>query len=453
MASAGDRFSVVPDLRTNSLLVRADNPGRVNQLRSLVGKLDVQATVAGSTRVIYLRNAEATKLAEVLRGLLAGEARAQTAAATPTPGIGATAVRPGAARTAEASLVQADEATNSLIINASDSVYNNLRGVIEKLDVRRAQVYVEALIVEMSNESALQLGIQWAGGGGVGSGTGVAVQNFSSANPSISAAIASPAAAFAPNPSGLILAFLGKTITLPDGRQVTGLGALARALETGNLGNILSTPNLTTLDNAEAKITVAKNVPFVTGSFSQPTGTTTVNPFQTIERKDIGLILKIKPQISEGGTVKLEISQEVSSLASTAVTGAVDLVTDKRSIETKVVVDDGDTIVLGGLIQDQSNEVEQAVPFLGSIPILGALFRYRENKTTKTNLMIFLRPVVIRTPESAYRITADRYEYMRNNAQNKEQKNALDRMAPQRPAAPQKQDLLGPSNTQEEFAK
>jgi general secretion pathway protein D len=456
VAGGGDRFSIVPDLRTNSLLVRADNPGRVNQLRSLVGKLDVPATTGGNTRVIYLRNADATKLAEVLRGLVAGEARTQAAAA-PTPVAAGLPARTGTTRGAEPSLIQADEATNALVINASDSVYNNLRAVIEKLDVRRAQVYVEALIVEMTHENALQLGVQWAVGGEVGSGTGVAVQNFNNASPSIVGAAVSPATAFAaPGAAGgLTLAFLGKTINV-NGREITGLGALARALETGSLGNILSTPNLMTLDNAEAKITVAKNVPFVTGSFAQAIGTpgtpSAVNPFQTIERKDIGLILKIKPQISEGGTVKLDISQEVSSIAATAVAGAVDLVTDKRSIETKVVVDDGDTIVLGGLIQDQSNESEQAVPLLGRIPLLGALFRYRENTTTKTNLMIFLRPVVIRGPDDGFRHTTDRYDYLRAQPLNPQQKDALDRISPRRPAAPPAQGQLGPPSAPSEFA-
>ncbi len=452
MPGGGDRFSIIPDLLTNSLLVRSDNPGRVNQLRSLVGKLDVPATTGGNTRVIYLRNADATKLAEVLRGLLAGEARSQTTAAAGAP---AAAGRPGGSRTADASLVQADEATNALIINASDAVYNNLRAVIEKLDVRRAQVYVEALIVEMTNDNATQLGFQWAGGKEVGSGVVGGVQNFPSANPSIVAGTVSPSTAFATS-GGLSLAFLGKAVDVPGFGTVRSLGALARALEEGSMANILSTPNLMTLDNAEAKITVGQNVPFVTGSFAQATGgsgTSAVNPFQTIERKDVGLTLKIKPQISEGGTVKLNISQEVSSISTTSVSGASDLITNKRAIDTTVVVDDGDTIVLGGLIQDNSTETEQSVPFLGRIPVLGALFRYRENKKNKTNLMIFLRPVVLRGPEDGYRVTSDRYDYLRTQSKNQQQQDALDRLAPKRPAPAEKEGLLGPSSTAEEFGR
>jgi len=453
-ASGNDRFSIVPDMRTNSLLVRADNPGRINQLRSLVAKLDVPATTGGNTRVVYLRNADAVKLAEVLRGLIAGEARAQQTVASVGAALAPGTARAATGRGAEASLIQADEATNALIINASDAVYNNLRAVIEKLDVRRAQVYVEALIVEMTDDNALQLGFQWAGGRGAGPGTVGAVQNFTSANPGIVAGTVSPSTAFT-TASGLTLAYLGRQITLPNGSVITSLGALARALDESNLANILSTPNLMTLDNAEAKIVVGQNVPFVTGSFAQAAGAAgvgAVNPFQTIERKDVGLTLKIKPQISEGGTIRLDIYQEVSNVSSTTVSGASDLITNKRSIDTKVIVDDGHTIVLGGLIQDQTNETQQAVPLLGRIPLLGALFRYRETKTTKTNLMVFLRPLVIRSAEDGYRITSDRYEYLRPQTTTRQNEEVLNRLTPKRPTA-EKDGLLGPSNVPDEFSR
>ncbi len=430
---AGDRFNIVPDLRTNSLLVRADNPGRVNQIRSLVDKLDVPALRSGQTRVIYLRNADAVKLAEVLRGLLAGESRTQTAAAIPT------GARPAGAavtsRPAEASLIQADEATNALIINAPDATYNNLRGVIEKLDVRRTQVYVEALIVEMSTDTSRELGVQWAGGMPVGSGAVAGIQNFPGANPSLIGAVAAPEAAFA-NAGGLLLGFLGPQVTLPDGTVIRGLGALARALESRGLANILSTPNLMTLDNAEAKIVVGQNVPFVTGSFAQATGTTAggaVNPFQTIERKDVGLTLKIKPQVSEGGTIKMDIYQEVSNVAPSFLTGASDLITNKRSIDTKVLVDDGHTIILGGLIEDNKNETEQSVPLLGRLPFIGGLFRYTEKTGKRTNLMVFLRPVIVHGPQESYGVTADRYEYLRARTQEIGRQDVLDRFTPKQP--------------------
>jgi general secretion pathway protein D len=429
IAAGGDRFSVVPDGRTNSILLRSDNPGRIALLRSLIERLDVPARAIGSTRVIYLKHAEATKLVEVLRGML-------SAAATGAPGqTAAPGGRPGAAAP---SLIQADEATNSIIINASDTVYNNLRLVIEQLDVRRAQVYVEALVAEMNADRTDELGFQWAAAGGVGSRAVGAAANFPSANPSIAALAAAPAAvAAAGGPAGLTVAVLGNTITLPDGTTVRGLGALARALQANNLGNILSTPTLLTLDNYQAKIVIGQNVPFVTGSFAAAaavtaTGAGAVNPFQTIERKDVGLTLRIKPQISEGSTIRLEIYQEVSSVNTTARAGASDLVTDKRSIETKVVVDDGNTIVLGGLIQNTLNVTTQQIPLLGDIPFLGALFRFKSEERKRTNLMIFLRPVIIRSVEDGYRVTQDRYEYLRGytRGEGPEREDIYDRMEP-----------------------
>jgi len=435
IAAGGDRFSVVPDTRTNSLLLRSDNPGRIEQLRSLISKLDVPARGIGSTRVIYLRNAQATKLVEVLRGMLSAAA------------VGAAGGPPGAARArgaapapAESSLIQADEATNSIIINASDTVYNNLRVVIEQLDIRRAQVYVEALVVEMTADRTDELGVQWLGAGEVGSRTVAAASNFSSAAPSLAAAAAAPAAA-ALSANGLVVGVLGRRVTLSDGTTVQSLGALARALQANSLGNILSTPNLLTLDNAEAKIIVGKNVPILTGSFAQATGTGTagaaVNPFQTIERRDVGLTLKLKPQISEGGAIRLEIYQEVSSVDPSPV-GASDVVLSKRALETKVVVDDGQTVVLGGLIENTVKESTQSVPLLGDIPILGALFRYRSEERSRTNLMIFLRPAIIRSADEGYRITADRYEYLRafTRGEGPEREGIYDRFAPAPPAPP-----------------
>ena len=430
IAAGGDRFSVVPDGRTNSILLRSDNPGRIALLRSLIERLDVPASSIGSTRVIYLKHAEATKLVEVLRGLLA-------ASATGAPGqAAAPGGRPGGAAP---SLIQADEATNSIVINASDTVYNNMRLVIEQLDVRRAQVYVEALVAEMNADRTDELGFQWAGARGVGSRTVGAAANFPSANPSIVGLAAGAESVGA----GLSVAMLGSTITLPDGTTVRGLGALARALQSNNLGNILSTPNLLTLDNYQAKIVIGQNVPFITGSFATPTaavgGAGAVNPFQTIERKDVGLTLRIKPQISEGSTIRLEIYQEVSDVAKTVVgIGASDLITNKRSLETKVVVDDGQTVVLGGLIQNTLSVTTQQIPLLGDIPFLGALFRFKSEERKRTNLMIFLRPVIIRSVEDGYRVTQDRYEYLRGytRGEGPERENIYDRMEPVPPAPP-----------------
>src|SRR5437667_1008867 len=441
IAAGGDRFSVVPDGRTNSILLRSDNPGRIALLRSLIERLDVPARAIGSTRVIYLKHAEATKLVEVLRGML-------SAAATGAPGqTGAPGARPGGAAP---SLIQADEATNSIIINASDTVYNNLRLVIEQLDVRRAQVYVEALIAEMNADRTDELGFQWAAVGGVGSRGVGATANFPGAGPSIAEAITRSSTSAA-NPAGLTIAVLGNTITLPDGTTVRGLGALARALQANSLGNILSTPNLLTLDNFQAKIVIGQNVPFVTGSFAAAAavttaGTAAVNPFQTIERKDVGLALRIKPQISEGSTIRLEIYQEVSSVNTTTRTGASDLITDKRSLETKVVVDDGNTIVLGGLIQNTLNITTQQIPLLGDIPFLGALFRFKSEERKRTNLMIFLRPVIIRSADDSYRVTQDRYEYLRGytRGEGPEREDIYDRLEPVQPVPPREPPARAP---------
>jgi len=442
IAAGGDRFSVVPDGRTNSILLRSDNPGRIALLRSLIERLDVPARAIGSTRVIYLKHAEAIKLVEVLRGML-------SATAGGAPGqAGAPGGRPGGAAP---SLIQADEATNSIVINASDTVYNNLRLVIEQLDVRRAQVYVEALVAEMNADRTDELGVQWAAAGSLGSRTVGAAANFPSANPSLGAVVAAPAAAAAAS-AGLTVAVLGSTITLPDGTTVRSLGALARALQAKNLGNILSTPNLLTLDNYQAKIVIGQNVPFITGSFASAAtitpaaGVGAVNPFQTIERKDVGLTLRIKPQISEGSTIRLEIYQEVSSVNTTTRTGASDLVTDKRSLETKVVVDDGNTIVLGGLIQNTLNITMQQIPLLGDIPFLGALFRFKSEERKRTNLMIFLRPVIIRSADDSYRVTQDRYEYLRGytRGEGPEREDIYDRMEPV-PPVPREPPVRAPA--------
>ncbi len=412
---ADQRLIVVPDLRTNGLIVRAANPARLAEVRALVAKLDVPARAGGTTHVVYLRYAEASKLADILRGLLAGEARsagASPAAAVPIPGVPAAAA---AQKGAETSLIQADEDSNALIISASDAVYNNLRAVIEKLDIRRAQVYVEALIAEITDDRLTQYGIQFAGGGEVGSGLGAGFTQFPSGpgivdtTQAIAGAAAGNAAISAP--PGLNIGFLSRKITLPDGTEIRGLGALARAFASDTKVNVLSTPNLVTLDNTEANILVGQNVPFVTGSFAQATtGTGTVNPFTTVQRQDVGLKLKIKPQISEGGGVKLEIEQEVSSVIAATAASATGPTTNKRAIKTSVVVDDGNTIVLGGLIEDKGSDSIEKVPLLGDIPLIGELFKFTNRSKSKTNLMVFLRPVIVRSERDAALFSFDRYE-------------------------------------------
>jgi len=432
-------FSVVPDLRTNSLLVKTGNPGLLKQLRSLVTKLDVVAVEGGSTHVIYLRNATAEKLVPVLQGLL--DAKNESTSAKNSAGV-------------KKSLIQADEETNALIINAPDSVYNNLRAVIEKLDVRRAQVYVEALIAEVSSDKASELGFQWAAAGESGGNLIGGVTNFTQAGSASIGNVATNPGALSGS-AGLSIAILGPDVNI-GGQTVRSIGGLARALEEETSANILSTPNLLTLDNAEAKIIVGQNVPFVTGSYATTGSATTANPFQTIERKDVGLTLKIKPQISEGGLVKLDIYQEVSSVVPTSTSGATDLVTNKRSIQTTVTVDDGNTIALGGLIEDKLQDVSQKVRGIGSIPLLGALFRYKKKQKVKTNLMIFLKPTIIYNASDAYTLTGSRYRYLMDGKDkaDKERVQVLEAFEPKKPEVPRdipddkrsKDELLGPPN-------
>lgn len=416
-ADSGQKFVVLPDIRSNSLLIRSDNAARITRARTLVSQLDVAGSQMGNINVVYLRNAEAVKLAETLRAILSGENKsAVPAAASPasTGQSGQPATPPAA--TSSGSSIQADAQTNSLIITAPDNVYNTLRAVIDKLDARRAQVFVEALIVEVSTDKAAEFGVQWMAPLSSGNNNSAVVggTNFGTDGSNI---VNLNTAKVFPN-AGLNLGLLQR-LTI-GGQEVTGLTALARMLESDANANILSTPNLLTLDNEEAKIIIGKNVPFITGSYAQAAGAAatgaTVNPFQTIERKDVGLTLKVKPQVAEGGTVKMQIYQEASSLQDT--TNAAGVITNKRSIESTVLVDDGQIIVLGGLIQDDMRDGLDKVPGLGDIPLLGSLFKTESRKHIKTNLMVFLRPKVLRTAMAATSLTGDRYDYIRNEQLN-----------------------------------
>jgi general secretion pathway protein D len=412
LGASGNTLTITADSRSNSLLVRTENQGKLDTLRTLVAQLDTPSASMNNLQVVHLRNADATKLAETLRALAAGGAvtGAATAAAAP-----ATSGASGSGVT-----ILADAATNSLVINAPDHLYNSMRAVIDKLDSQRAQLFIEALIVEVTSAKAAELGVQWqapiaqskdsyllAGGTNFSGGGGTNLLALTAAAAAGTAASALPGA-------GLNLA-LGQAITI-NGKKVNTLTALAHLFEGDSAANILSTPNLLTLDNEEAKIIIGQNVPFITGSYAQAasSGTSsTVNPFQTIERKDVGLTLKVKPQISEGGNVKLQILQEVSSV-DTSQSNSSGLITNKRSIETTVLVGDGEPIVLGGLIQDSVTNSVDKVPGLGDLPLLGGLFRSETRNRSKTNLMVFLRPVVVRSPEVLGGLTQDRYDYIRN---------------------------------------
>ncbi|WP_280154274.1 type II secretion system secretin GspD [Piscinibacter sp. XHJ-5] len=428
--------SVLVDPRSNSLLVRAPNPARMNSIRTLVAKLDRPISgpnPLGNIWVVYLKNADAVKLASVLRAAYSSGGGAggtspttasPTAAAPVTPGAaGQQAASPQATTPVASSptpstggFVQADPATNSLIITAPEPMYRQLRAMIDQLDSRRAQVYIESLIVEVTGGDVAEFGFQWLGiiGKEGDKNIGVVGTNLPTGN--------------TPGIVNLNLAARGTgDATIGDGlniglvRNFSGtyaLSAIARLIQTKSNANIMSTPNLVTLDNEEAKIVVGRNVPFVTGQFTS-TGTGTTNPFQTIERKDVGITLRIKPQIGENGTVRMVIYQESSDVIAQATgTSSAGPTTSKRSIESTVVVDDGQILVLGGLIEDRFDHNHSKVPLLGDLPVVGGLFRSESRERRRTNLMVFLRPVVLRDSDGSTKLSTDRYDYIRGMQQN-----------------------------------
>ena len=415
------QLTIVPDARSNSLIVRAASPERLFRVRSLVAMLDTPTNASGTIHVVYMKNAEAVKVAETLRAIYLGQGGASTSRAsaplTPTSAsamsTGATTLLSQTSSAAAASapaggMIQADPATNSVIINAPDAVYNNLRAVLDKLDVRRAQVYVEALIAEVRADKAAEFGIQWQALGALDRNSVQAFggTNFGGSGQNIIGLTQNIASAS----RGLNIGVVDGKVTIPGVGQVVNLGVLAHALESDANANILSTPTLLTLDNEEAVITVGQNVPFITGQYALSGAATTPTPFQTVERRDVGLTLRVRPQISENGTVQLQIYQEVSSVQDTA--NAAGIITNKRAVASTVLVDDGQIVVIGGLIQDAVNDGIEKVPGLGDLPLLGGLFRYKTRSQTKTNLMIFLRPTVVRDSAHASAYSGDRYNYI-----------------------------------------
>ncbi len=443
--NAGGGTTVVADSRANALLVKAANPARLSQVRATIAQLDRPSTLlgpGGGMWVVHLKNAEATRLATVVRaafGAFGGGASGSAAASTggaPTPATGAAPTGAGAgtpggagtgggavsaaAQPSTGGFIQADPATNSLIITAPEPLYKQVRALIDQLDTRRAQVYIESMIVEVAGGDAADFGFQWQGLlGQSGDRTGLAggtnftpaggVGNIISVN---TGAVQGQINLGQGLNVGLLRAYNG----------VTSLAAIARMLQSQAQTNIVSTPTLITLDNEEAKIVVGENVPFITGQFTGVGGTggATTNPFQTIERKDVGITLRIRPQIGEGGAVRMTIFQEQSSVKQDTAAGTTNAgpSTAKRSYEGAVVVDDGEILVLGGLIEDRFVTNQSKVPVLGDIPWLGALFRSESRERRRTNLMVFLRPIVMRDAESANRFSADRYEQMRGRQQD-----------------------------------
>jgi general secretion pathway protein D len=426
-ADGRGRISVAADARTNSLIVRADNPARLARIQEMVQGLDKPTAAGGNLHVVFLKNAEAVRVAQTLRAVLSGEsspalniaATAPLSTAPSTVGQQPVSGGPGPSPSPLSGLgsvgggggiVQADPSSNAVIISAPDAIFASLKAVIDKLDVRRAQVHVEALIVEMTADKAAEFGIQWLAAHDLNTN---ATQGFGGTNFG-ARGTGTNIIDGAVNPGslgrGLNLGVVRGQVTIPGIGTITNLAFLARALETDAKANILSTPNLLTLDNEEAKIVIGQNVPFITGQYAQTGAATTATPFQTIERRDVGLTLRIKPQISEGGSVRLQIYQEVSSVQDT--TNPAGIITNKRSLESNVLVDDGQIIVIGGLVQDSTANTMEKVPLLGDIPLLGALFRYETRKQTKTNLMVFLRPLVMRESSTYGPVTSERYRQM-----------------------------------------
>ncbi len=421
-ADTSFKTTVVAESRGNTLIVRAANAARLNLVRSLITQLDQPSSqnAGGNIYVVYLKNADATKLAVTLRAAMAANASTSVAgggAPSSTPitagsaaASAATTPLQGASQPSTGGQIQADPATNSLIITASEPQYRQLRAVIERLDQRRAQVYVESLIAEVNADKAAEFGIQWQGvlGKNGDKNVGILGTNFSIGGQNI-ISLATGAAA------GTVAPSTGANFGVA--RQTNGvyvLGFLARFLESSGSGNILSTPNLLTLDNEEARIVIGQNVPFVTGQYTNNNSSSgSVNPFQTVERKDVGITLRVKPQISENGTVKLQIFQEISSVQASSINSATGLITNKRSIESSVLVDDGSIVVLGGLLQDEYSGNEEKVPGLGDVPLFGNLFKSEARGRKKTNLMVFLRPVVVRDALQSDALSMDRYDLMR----------------------------------------
>ena len=375
-------LKIMPDARTNSILLGGEESRRV-RMRALIAHLDSPMEDTGHTQVVYLRHAEAESLSNILENV--GQNRQ------------------GQNGEDHVSIVP-DPHTNSLVITAPPETMRSMQAVIRQLDIRRAQVLVEAIIAEIASDRATQLGVQWVvdatreGAGGLVnfSGTGspiLGLANF----PDISGDFEG--------------ATLGIGAVSEDGERVD-FAALLRTLQGDSATNIVSTPMLVTMDNEEAEISVGQEVPFLTGQFSERGTNGGMNPFQTIDRRDVGVTLKITPRINEGNAVELDIEQEVSSLSGTT-GGAVDLVTNRRSLKTRVIAEDGQIIVLGGLMDDDVQETSQRVPILGSIPVIGRLFRSDSVSRTKRNLMVFIRPGILRDGLDSARYTTEKYNYMR----------------------------------------
>ena len=403
----GASVKMVADERTNSILISGEKAQRL-RLKALIVNLDTPLESGGDTQVRYLRYADAEKIAEKLKGQAAATAKAQAGGAS-----GAA----GASNLDASATIWADPATNALIITAPPKIMKSLMTVIDKLDIRRLQVEVEAIIVEVDANKSSNLGVQWAVYGQGNSAVPGAVSNLpTSGGASIVNLIAAAASGSA---SSITSSALGTGATLAVGRynktSGTNFAAILQALRSDGSSNIISTPSILTMDNQEAEVKVTQDVPLITGSYASTTTSTTnsVNPFQTIQRQELGTILKVTPQINLGDSVMLKIEQEDSSPGA-KLQDSADISTNKRSIKTTVLIEDGGIVVLGGLISDTVSESQSRVPFLGRIPLLGELFKSRSGSRQKKNLMVFIRPKILRDGNETAVATGEKYNFMRD---------------------------------------
>ena len=425
---------VTADERSNVLLIRGD-AADLAQARSIVQALDTPGGATPVTRVVRLRNSDAESITEIVRGLLGGEpsatnpvarslrnstglaslsasnrdTAAQAASAMSSSGDGAAAAPAGAAArpegfTADGVTVQASPELNAVVMRGPPATVDMLEDVISQLDLRRAQVKIEVAIVEITGELGEQIGVQLGLGGAVPDDGVIGGTGFSNAGTDLGTVLTALG-----YPAGRLL---GAGLSLAAGSE-GDFGLLLQAVGTNNAANLLSSPSITVLDNEAAEIVVGQNVPFRTGSFATDGNST--NPFTTISREDVGLTLRVVPRVHEGGVVRLEVSQEISSLVPTAVIGAADLVTNRRSLQTSALADDGETIVLGGLVTDDRQTANSRVPGLGSLPLIGAAFRSRRDSQTRRTLFIFLKPTILRDSASVAADAQDAYDRLRRS--------------------------------------
>jgi general secretion pathway protein D len=427
--------SLIADKRNNAILISGDEMTR-ERYRNLIERLDKPRTQAGNVRVVYLEYAKAKSVAETLTKVVQNMAK----------------LEPGEQKSNVSATVEADEDTNALLITASGDTLEALMAVVDRLDIRRAQVLVEAIIVEMTDRSGRDLGIDWMFRNEAEGVLGSSVSGGQALG-SVARGIFSDGEDALENLAVALGGITGQALGIAGTGGGEDFLALLTALENDNKANILSTPSILTMDNHEASMSVGQNVPFVTGSFSSGvTGGAGVNPFQTIQREDVGISLTVTPHVNAGDSILLDLVQEVSSLSGTS-GGASDIITNQRKFETQLLAGDGEIIVLGGLIEEDVQQGEQRVPLLGSIPLIGQLFRSNTTDLRKQNLMVFIRATIIRDDKAMIGATAEKYRYIREQQIEQRKRGAFrlpDSALPVLPELYLEEGELLPVETEEE---